>query len=81
MTTIQVSKTVRNMLDEYKQDGESLNATVCRLLKSTEPLQKEDKSMTNIMISEETLNLLKTYKAYDTQSHSDTLLELLKKAK
>lgn len=77
MKTIEVTKHTRNMLETYREDGESLGDCVSRLLKSTEPLPKIDRTKTNIDIDEATLDILKGYKSYPTESHSDTIMRLL----
>ena len=75
--TIKINKHTRNLIETYREDGETIDDCVVRLLKSTEPLRKIDWSKTNINLKESTLKNLIGYKAYPTQSHSDTLMELL----
>ena len=78
MKSVKVTRHTRKMIEEYSKDGEKLDDTIQRLLESTTPLEIEDRSVTNMTISESTIENLKRYKAYPTQSHSDTLMELLK---
>lgn len=78
MITVNVTKHTRKMIDAYSREGETVDKTIARLLKSTEPLQIQDRTVTNITIHEDTFNNLKSYKAYPTQSHSDTILELIR---
>lgn len=77
MKTVQVSKTVRNMIEDYKEDGESIDKAINRLIDSSDPLEFEDKGKTNVRVNEATLKRLKRYKSYPLQSHSDTIKGLL----
>ena len=78
MTTIKVTKHTRKMIESYREDGETVDDAIRRLLKSTKPLEIMDRTGTNISLSEATFKDLMGYKAYPTQSHSDTIMELLK---
>ena len=78
MTTIKVTRHTRKMIEAYRLDGESIDDAISRLLKSTKPLQIQDRGVTNINLNESTFKDLIGYKAYPTQSHSDTIMELLK---
>lgn len=80
MKTIEVRKHTRNMIETYRGDGETLNDCIGRLIKSTEPLPKMDRTKTNITIDEATFKDLVASKSYPTESHSDTLMRLLMQA-
>lgn len=80
MTTVNVTKYVRNLIGEY-QDGESVDEALNRLMDSIEqPVQSEvmDLGKTNIVLSQNTFNRLLKYKLSPNESHSDTILRLLK---
>jgi len=65
------------MLESYREDGETLDDAINRLLKSTEPLRKVDRTITNIKLYDSTLQNLIAYKSYETESHNDTIVKLL----
>ena len=77
MKTIGVTKDTRKMLESYREDGETLDDAINRLLKSTEPLRKVDRTITNIKLYDSTLQNLIAYKSYETESHNDTIVKLL----
>ena len=77
MKNVKVTKHTRNMIETYRGDGETVNDCIGRLRKSTEPLQKMDRTETNIHLSEDNLNILRGYKSYPTESHSDTIRRLI----
>ena len=81
MKTVKITKHTRSMISEYSLDGESVEDTINRLMDESHPLPKEDRSYTNINMSDDALERLKRYKSYDTESHSDTLMRLLEKIK
>ena len=77
MKTVKVTRHTRELIRTYSVDGESVSDTVDRLLKSNNPLPKEDRTVTNISLNEDTFNNLKKYKSYDTESHSDVIMRLI----
>ena len=79
MKTIKVTRHTRKMIDSYREEGESVDECISRLLKSTEPLPKMDRRITNIGLKEETFNILVGYKSWDGESHSDTIRRLLER--
>lgn len=72
--TIKISKTIKNMLNEYSLDGESMDETVSRLISETEAPTKIDESPNNIHLSEDTFKDLAEYKV---GTYTNTLYLLL----
>ena len=81
MKTVKVTNHTRNMIKEYSLENETVNNALNRLMDESQPLTKEDRTKTNINLDDNTLERLKMYKAYDTESHSDTIMRLLEKIK
>ena len=84
MTTIQVTKETREMIREYDENNESVDAILNRLFDESEipSVTYDDRrsSKTNIHMSDATFERLKQFKLYATESHSDTLMRLLLQA-
>ena len=81
MKTVKITKHTRSMINDYSKEGETVKDALNRLMDESLPPTKEDRTPTNINMDEDTLERLKKYKAYETESHSDTILRLLEKNK
>ena len=85
MVTILVSKIVKEKVKEYSNNDViswcSIEKTFRWIRETSIEYSNRETTKTNIRINEPTLERLKEFKMYDTESHSDTLLRLLNKAK
>ena len=81
MKTIAVVKHTRNCLEEYAFENETMDETLNRLLDCSEIPEQQNRTRTNINIDESTFDKLLKFKAYPTESHSDTILRLLENHK
>ena len=78
MKTIGINKGLKKMIDEVADDGESVDATLKRLIENAEkPTEVMDGKRTNIGISEETFDLLNEYKIFSTESHISVIYRLI----
>ena len=80
MTTIRIMRQVKDLLKKSSKDGSFDDKLNALLDKSDEPAstfinRREDS--TNMDVKPETLERLKSFKLYNTESHSDTILRLL----
>ena len=80
MKAIQISVNVRDRLKDSDKNGTLDDRLNLLMDKSEKPLvkyQNKKQGRTNLRIKDETLERLKEYKLYATESHSDTILRLL----
>lgn len=80
MTTMQIMKQVRDLLkDTIKEGGldDKLNLLMDKSSKPLHTFNNKRDDRTNIRVEPETLERLKSFKLYNTESHSDTILRLL----
>ena len=82
MKTIGINKALRDMIDDFSKDGETINMSINRLLDTSlvrdldiDGLHSHVK--TNIGLSEDTFNKLKSCRLYDGESSSSVILRLL----
>ena len=81
MTTVKVTRDVRNLLKNYREGKESVDATVNRLL----DLVEEDmgscngvyKDTVNINLSKDTMERVKGLRVYKYESYNDILVRVL----
>ena len=77
MTTIKITNEVRQKLNEFKEDGESVEDTVNRLLDLTESDLNQDMSFgggsTNINLSNNTMKRIKTFQVRNNESYGRIL--------
>ena len=76
MKNIRVSKNIRTMIEEFAEEGESVNTTLTRLLEDVEKINFNEKS-TTINVSEENLQKLKDAKSYPTEPYSSIIARLI----
>lgn len=78
MKNISISKKTRTMIEEIRNDGESVNDTITRLLENVEASEySEETRRTTINLSEENLNHLKSVKSYPTETYSAIIERLI----
>ena len=77
MKTIAVMKHTKDILENFANEDENMDKTILRLLEQSNIPIQQDRTKTNINVDDSTLIQLKKYKAYPTESHSDTILRLL----
>ena len=80
MTTMQIMKQVRDLLKETIKEGgldDKLNVLMDNSSKPHHTFDNKREGRTNIRVEPETLERLKSFKLYNTESHSDTILRLL----
>ena len=77
MKTVAVTKYTRDLLEEYAYENETMDETLLRLLESSEIPVQQDRKKTNINMDDTTFSKLMKFKSYPTESHSDTILNLL----
>ena len=66
------------MIEEIRNDGESVNDTITRLLENVEASEySEETRRTTINLSEENLNHLKSVKSYPTETYSAIIERLI----
>ena len=81
MTSVKVTRKVRNGLKKHRKDKESVDATVNRLLDmldddivSCDGVYKDN---TNINLSKDTMMRIKQFRAYKYESYNDILARIL----
>ena len=80
MTTIQITKEVRELLKDSSNRGaidDKLNTLMDKSSKPAHTFDNKRENRTNIQVRPETLDRLKEFKLYNTESHSDTIMRLL----
>lgn len=80
MKAIQISVSVRDRLKDSDKNGtldDRLNLLMDKSEKPSVIYKSKKQGRTNLRIKDETLERLKEYKLYKTESHSDTILRLL----
>lgn len=82
MTTIKVTREVRELLREYARDGESVQVTVNRLLDDAESCMSEDMvfggGSTNINVDEATMVRIKSFRVRDGEPYGRILHRALR---
>ena len=82
MKTIRISKNVKLIIDEFRENGENVNTALTRLFSMVEENRfNADDGATSVDISEENLELLKSHKAYSTETYSSIILRLIQSIK
>ena len=80
MTTIRIMKQVRELLKNSDDKGaldDKLNTLMDKSNKPAYTFENRREDSTNMDIKPETLERLKGFKLYNTESHSDTIMRLL----
>jgi len=77
MKTIGINKGIRKMINDVAEDGETVDATLTRLLESVELSDELDSTKTNIVISEETFQKLTDARMYPTEPHISVIFRLI----
>ena len=80
MVTIMINRDVKSLLDEYKDDGESMDEAVNRLLDDVESdlmMQESNKGSININLSRESMNRIKSYSIRDNEPYGRILFRAL----
>ena len=79
MKTIAVQKEIREMLENYAEETESMDETINRLIDEHNKsfIKYNDSFKTNINVSEETFNRLKDCKMYSTERNVSIISRLL----
>ena len=77
MVTIKITRGVRALLREYSRDGESVDATINRLLDDASDYMSEDMvfgdGSTNVNVSRDTMKRIKSYSVSDNESYGRIL--------
>ena len=80
MTTIRIMKQVKELLKNSDDKGaldDKLNVLLNKSVKPSHTFESKREDSTNMEIKPETLDRLKEFKLYNTESHSDTIMRLL----
>jgi len=78
MKTIGISKKTRDDLRHLREDRESVNDTISRLLENAVAEEYSDEPRrTNIHLTEENLNRIKELKSYPTESYDSIIARLI----
>lgn len=80
MVTIMINRDVKSLLDEYKNDKESTDDAVNRLLDEVDSdlkMQEYKKGSININISRESMARIKSYKIRDDEPYGRILFRAL----
>ena len=82
MTNIQLAKIVKKEFKKYKQNDESIDECLMRLFNESrlETYESIDGN-TTMLITDENVARLLSYKAYETETYSSVLLRLLESVK
>jgi len=77
--TVGVNKGLKLLLDEVAYDGESVDATISRLLDQVDDVDvcELDSTRSNIHISEETFKRLNDAKLFSTESYISVIFRLI----
>jgi hypothetical protein len=77
--TVGINKGLKSLLDEVAYDGESVDATISRLLDQVDNVDvcELDSTRANIHISEETFKRLNDAKLFSTESHISVIFRLI----
>ena len=78
MKNLGIARNIRLKFVEYKEDGESNNDALSRLMDVANVHEYEfDEKPTTFRVTEENLERLKSFRAYHTEPYSSVLLRLL----
>ena len=83
MKTISINKEVRNMIAEVREDKESVNSTIKRLLSDVDRPSPHhgNKTKTTIHLEEDVLEHLQSLKIHPTKSYNSIITRLLNSQK
>ena len=79
MSTIKISKNTRVVLSSLQQDNESVDKIINDLFDNVADGLNDDFTLgyININLSKETMNRIKSFKAYDSETYEHILLRAL----
>jgi len=80
MTIIGTTKKIRDSLSDMKQDGESVNDVLVRIIDSVDGYMDDsydDYRRTNIRVSDEVLTALRCYRSRNGESYSSVIQRML----
>lgn len=82
MKKIRLSKNVKSVVDDFRENGENVDTALTRLFTMVEDNKfNVDDGATTVRISDENLELLRMHKAYATETYSSIILRLIQSIK